>query len=89
MRTRPLRIVVGPLLFDDDDLQGFGQHRSYDDGHGQSLLFYRYRGKERVFDFPGVQHGADAAMHLQIALNWENNMLELVRARRPNMFFRE
>ncbi|KAH7723028.1 hypothetical protein AAVH_09501 [Aphelenchoides avenae] len=77
-RTLPLRITVSPARFEDEDLRDFAEH-----------LSYRQRGtprQARIYDFPGEQQGADAAMHLQIVLS-QGNRLELFRARRPNFFF--
>ncbi|KAH7723001.1 hypothetical protein AAVH_09473 [Aphelenchoides avenae] len=77
---RTLRIVVSPVRFEEEDLRDFAQH-----------LSYRQRGwpgQERIYDFPGEQHDADAAMDLQIAL-FPGDRLEVVRARRPNPLFRE
>lgn len=80
MRTRPLRILVRPLRFEEENLRDFAEH-----------LSYRKRGQSRelrIYDFPGEQSGTDASMHLQIAL-FPGDRLELVRARRPNHRFRE
>lgn len=74
-RTQSLRIIVSPVRFEEEDLRDFSRH-----------LSYRNRGKPyqmRIYDFPG---GANSAMDLQIVLR-EDNSLELVRARRPHIFF--
>ncbi|KAH7694326.1 hypothetical protein AAVH_38631, partial [Aphelenchoides avenae] len=79
-RTQPLRIVVFSPSVDDDNLRDF-EHR----------LSYRDRGQPRqvrIYDFLGEQHGAVAAVDLQIVLH-SDNTLEIIRARRPDCFFRE
>ncbi|KAH7720487.1 hypothetical protein AAVH_12020 [Aphelenchoides avenae] len=78
MRALPLRIIVSPVRVEDDDLRDFAQ-----------LVSYRYRGtpvQKRIYDFPGEQHGAVAAMHLQIVLHADNK-LELIRAQRTHWLF--
>lgn len=72
---------MSPLRIEDDDLRDFVQH-----------LSYRHRGEPnemRLYDFPGEPHQAAPAIHLQIALRWAQNRLELFRAQRPNLFFYE
>ncbi|KAH7723015.1 hypothetical protein AAVH_09487 [Aphelenchoides avenae] len=79
LRTQSLRIAVFPLRFvEEENLRDFAQH-----------LSYRHRGmphEVRIYDFPGEQHGAVAAVHTQIVLH-SDNILEMIRARRPNPVF--
>ncbi|KAH7710681.1 hypothetical protein AAVH_22017 [Aphelenchoides avenae] len=79
-RVRPLRIFVSAVRVEDDDLRDFAQ-----------LLSHRGRGtplEVRIYDFPGEQRGAVAAMHMQIVLH-PNDKLELIRAQRPSELFHE
>ena len=75
MRTQSLRVIVEPIRIEEEDLYGFAQHLSYCD-----------HGRMRIYDFPGKQRGEGAPIDLQIAL-WDD-MLFMVRARRPNAYFR-
>ncbi|KAH7720482.1 hypothetical protein AAVH_12015 [Aphelenchoides avenae] len=61
-RAHPLRIAVSPVRVEDDDLRDFEHRLSHPNG-----------GTQRVYDFPGEQHGAVAAMHLQIVLHADNS----------------
>ncbi|KAH7723027.1 hypothetical protein AAVH_09500 [Aphelenchoides avenae] len=79
VRTRPLRIIVSPSPVEDEDLREFAQHLSLH-RRGESWQI-------RMYDFPGEQQGAVAAMDLQIVLRSEGNKLVLIRARRPHNFF--
>ncbi|KAH7708165.1 hypothetical protein AAVH_24593 [Aphelenchoides avenae] len=79
-RTKPLRIVVGPPRFEEEDLRDFAQQ-----------LSYSFRGKpyqQRIYNFPGERHGPVAAIDLQIVLH-NDHTLELIRARRPHTLFYE
>ncbi|KAH7700286.1 hypothetical protein AAVH_32595 [Aphelenchoides avenae] len=79
-RTQSLKIVVSPSPVEDEDLRDFSQH-----------LSYCYRGKWnqlRIYDFPGEQHGAAAAIHLQIVLH-PDKRLEIFRALRHDLLFFE
>lgn len=76
MRTRPLRITVSPVRFEEEDLRDNAQH-----------LTYRRRGKHRIYDLPCEQHGTVIAMRLQIVL--EENELNLIRARYVRLRFYE
>lgn len=78
LRSEPLRIIVSPARFEEEDLRDFAQHLSHA-GRGRP-------GQLRIYDFPGEQHGAIAAVHLQIVLE-RDNRLEMIRAQRPNPFF--
>lgn len=80
MRTQPLRIFVSAVPVEDEDLRDFALHLSYRDRGTPEEL--------RIYDFPGAQQGTIAAIHLQIALYWGNS-LELIRARRPHVYFKK
>lgn len=61
------------LRFEDEDLRDYAQHVSYD------------RWPTRIYNFPCEQHGAVAAMRLQIMLHY--NELILTRARHDSGLF--
>ncbi|KAH7722994.1 hypothetical protein AAVH_09466 [Aphelenchoides avenae] len=79
MRTRPLRITVSPVRFEEEDLRDFAQHLTYRE-HGAPRQL-------RIYDFPVDQQGADAPMHLQIVLH-SDNTLETIRAQRLSPFLK-
>ncbi|KAH7699053.1 hypothetical protein AAVH_33844, partial [Aphelenchoides avenae] len=77
-RTQALRVVVSQVRFDEEDLRDFAQNVSYRD-RGMPW-------ETRIYDFPDGQHGAGAAMHLQLVLH-PDKRLEMIRAQRPNPLF--
>ncbi|KAH7722963.1 hypothetical protein AAVH_09433 [Aphelenchoides avenae] len=82
-RTQPLRIFVSPVRIEEEDLHDFAQH----------LVSRRNAGtvyQLRIYDF--YEHDddeQDVGMHVQIALHSENDGLELILARGPNLLFYE
>ncbi|KAH7719611.1 hypothetical protein AAVH_12966 [Aphelenchoides avenae] len=68
-----------PWRVENEDIRDFAAHLSYVRDRGTS-------GEMRVYDFPGEQREAVAAVHLQMVL-YPHNMLKVIRARRPQHIF--
>ncbi|KAH7696287.1 hypothetical protein AAVH_36644, partial [Aphelenchoides avenae] len=77
VRTRPLRITVSPVCFEEEDLRDYAQY-----------LTYRDRGRpwqQRIYSFPCTQRGAVTSTRLQLVL--ERETLILSRARQGSLRF--